>query len=77
MRGSNLIFFTMCFNTILGWEWEVERERLGKKEEEAHRVVRGPWVAPPMEGMAKGKEREVETEGSGKEEEEGHRVVRG
>ena len=32
-----------------GKEREVERERLGKEEEEGHRVVRGRWAPQPIE----------------------------
>ena len=31
-------------------EGEVERERQAKEREEGHRVVRGRWAPPPMEG---------------------------
>ena len=36
--------------TTKGKEREVEREKLGKEEEEGHRVVGGRWAPRPMEG---------------------------
>ena len=33
-----------------GKEREVEREGYSKEEEEGHRVVRGRWAPPPVEG---------------------------
>ena len=35
---------------VKGKEREVEREGKGREEEEGHRVVRGRWAPPPMEG---------------------------